>query len=83
MNSSSKGVTFEVHARGKINDKINGKHIQRTEFANRFVNLQNSFNHRFRSVVVITSASHAEGRRFEPGRKHSFSFRFLTSVAFY
>ena len=23
----------------------------------------------FRSVVVITSASHAEGRRFEPGRK--------------
>ena len=25
---------------------------------------------RFRSVVVITSASHAEGRRFEPGRKH-------------
>ena len=26
-----------------------------------------------RSVVVITSASHAEGRRFEPGRKHTFS----------
>ena len=25
---------------------------------------------RFRSVVVITSASHAEGRRFEPGWKH-------------
>ena len=26
----------------------------------------------FRSVVVITSASHAEGRRFEPGRKQFF-----------
>ena len=30
---------------------------------------------RLRSVVVITSASHAEGRQFEPGRRHiSFSF---------
>ena len=26
----------------------------------------------FRSVVVITSALHAEGRRFEPCRKHFF-----------
>ena len=26
----------------------------------------------FRSVVVITSASHAEGRRFEPGRNDFF-----------
>ena len=30
---------------------------------------------RFRSVVVITSASHAEGRRFEPGRKHFVAVR--------
>jgi hypothetical protein len=28
----------------------------------------------FLSVVVITSALHAEGRRFEPGRKH-FTFK--------
>ena len=26
----------------------------------------------FRSVVVITSASHAEGRQFNSGRKHFF-----------
>ena len=26
----------------------------------------------FRSVVVITCASHAQGRRFEPGRKQNF-----------
>ena len=31
-----------------------------------------SFVTRFRSVVVITSALHVEGRRFEPGRKHFF-----------
>ena len=30
---------------------------------------------RFRSVVVITSASRAEGRRFEPGRKHFETLR--------
>ena len=53
------------------------------EFANRFVNIHTLFNHCFRSVVVITSASHAEGRRFEPGRKHSFLLRLLTGVAFY
>ena len=35
------------------------------------------FHRGFRSVVVITSASHAEGRRFEPGRKHSV---YLTSA---
>ena len=29
---------------------------------------------RFRSVVVITSALHAEGRQFEPGRNHFFHF---------
>ena len=34
----------------------------------RYIYLRESV--RFRSVVVITSASHAEGRRFEPGRKH-------------
>ena len=59
------------------------KYAQRTEFENRFVNIHTSFSHRFRSTVVITSASHAEGRRFEPGRKHSFLFRLLTAVAFY
>ena len=26
----------------------------------------------FLSVAVITCASHAQGRRFEPGRKHNF-----------
>ena len=30
---------------------------------------------RFRSVVIITSASHAGGRRFEPGRKHFATVR--------
>ena len=34
----------------------------------RYIYLRESV--RIRSVVVITSASHAEGRRFEPGRKH-------------
>ena len=28
----------------------------------------------FRSVAVITCASHAQGPRFEPGRKHRFDF---------
>ena len=28
----------------------------------------------FRSVAVITCASHAQGRRFEPGRKQIFYF---------
>ena len=31
----------------------------------------------FRSVVVITSALHAEGRQFEPGRNHYFHFSFF------
>ena len=43
-----------------------------------------TFHRRFRSVVVITSASHAEGRRFDPGRKHLLLFRFsFTFEAFY
>ena len=29
---------------------------------------------RFRSVVVITSAQHAEGRQFKPGRKQFLQF---------
>ena len=33
--------------------------------------------HRFCSVVVITSALHAEGRRFEPCQKHSLIFYLL------
>ena len=33
--------------------------------------------HGFRSVVVITSALHAEGRRFKPGRKQFFLIIFL------
>ena len=32
---------------------------------------------RFRSVVVITSALHAEGRQFEPGRNQFFNFWFF------
>ena len=39
------------------------------------------FHRGFRSVVVITTASHAEGRRFEPGRKNSFSL--LASLVFF
>ena len=31
----------------------------------------------FRSVVVITSALHAEGRRFEPCRKQSFMYYYF------
>lgn len=31
----------------------------------------------FRGVVVITCASHAQGRRFEPGRKHEAELFFL------
>ena len=31
----------------------------------------------FRSVVVITSALHAEGRQFDPGRNHFFHFSFF------
>ena len=30
----------------------------------------------FLSVVVITCASHAQGRRFEPGRKQTFFLHF-------
>ena len=35
----------------------------------------------FLSVAVITCASHAQGRRFEPGRKHP-SFASSASLAF-
>ena len=35
----------------------------------------------FRSVVVITSAPHAEGRQFKSGRKHfAFFFKWGNSV---
>ena len=38
-------------------------------------------NSGFRSVVVITSASHAEGRQFKSGRKHfTFFFKWGKSV---
>ena len=37
----------------------------------------------FRSVVVFTSASHSEGRRFEPGRKQFFPFLFMAFVALF
>ena len=34
----------------------------------------------FRSVVVITSALHAEGPRFDPGRnQHDFLYRYYIS----
>ena len=32
----------------------------------------------FLSVVVITCASHAQGRRFEPGRKQTLCFSYFT-----
>ena len=35
----------------------------------------------FLSVVVITCASHAQGRRFEPGRKQSLCFTSLTYLS--
>ena len=34
--------------------------------------LRTNLKYGFRSVVVITSASHAEGPRFEPGREQPF-----------
>ena len=34
------------------------------------INSMKFANSGFRSVVVITSASHAEGRQFKSGRKH-------------
>ena len=37
----------------------------------------------FRSVVVITSASHAEGRRFEPGRKQILSLFIFAQMFLY
>ena len=38
-------------------------------------------SHSFLSVVVITCASHAQGRRFEPGRKQSLCFTSLTYLS--
>ena len=35
----------------------------------------------FLSVAVITCASHAQGRRFEPGRKHDFCAVKLRAVS--
>ena len=35
-------------------------------------NIPDSHNSSFLSVAVITCASHAQGRRFEPGRKQNF-----------
>ena len=43
-------------------------------FGKRLVVLCNIFTPGFLSVAVITCALHAQGRRFEPGRKHIFSF---------
>ena len=78
---SSKGLIFEVHAWSQIKDKWEVYTAYRVCQQGRWCSTP--FKHRFRSVVVITSASHAEDHRFEPGRKHSFLFRFLTSVTFY
>ena len=36
----------------------------------RSILLVNASSNRFRGVAVITSALHAEGRRFDPGRSH-------------
>ena len=38
------------------------------------------FQIRFRSVVVITCASHAQGPRFDPGRKHFFFYDFNLKI---
>ena len=37
----------------------------------------------FRSVVVITCASHAQGPRFDPGRKQGLPFLLLATAAFW
>ena len=37
----------------------------------------------FLSVAVITCASHAQGRRFEPGRKQIFSFCSVSTIMFW
>ena len=45
------------------------------------INSRKFANFGFRSVVVITSASHAEGRQFKSGRKHfTFFFKLGKSV---
>ena len=45
------------------------------------INIREFLNSGFRSVVVITSASHAEGRQFKSGRKHfTFIFKLGKSV---
>ena len=36
--------------------------------------------YRFRGVAVITSALHAEGRRFDPGRNHFFFFSHTSRI---
>ena len=41
------------------------------------INSREFANCGFRSVVVITSASHAEGRQFNPGRKQERCIFFL------
>ena len=38
----------------------------------------NRLLHRFRGVEVITSALHAEGPQFDPGRNHFAQARLLT-----
>ena len=38
---------------------------------------------RFRSVVVITCASHAQGPRFDPGRKHLFTLAKIFTYTIY
>ena len=72
-----------VYTRGQMKDKWE-VYIYRvyTEFAKMYVRLRGLFHRRFRSVVAITSASHAEGRQFEPGRKQLFLFVFVCFVFF-
>ena len=65
--STHVGVTvtsFQTVSVIAITSDVVVKHVQLTEFATSLARI------RFRSVVVITSALHAEGPRFEPERNH-------------
>ena len=57
-------TSFQTISAMAITNDLVGKHVQLTEIA------VSNYVDRFRSVVVITSALHAEGPRFEPERNH-------------
>ena len=45
------------------------------------INITKFVNSGFRSVVVITSVSHAEGRQFKSGRKHCTFFLYMRQIS--